>query len=87
MPTCTARSISASASTINASAPPSSSRLFFSAFPAAAATAEPARVLPVTVTAAILASSMMVAILSVPAFRVANRCLGNPLASNASCSA
>ena len=59
--TATARraSRSASASTMNGSEPPSSSTLFLSAVPAAAATAAPARSLPVSVTAATRGSSMI----------------------------
>ena len=48
---CTALSRSASASAMKASAPPGSSRLFFSALAAVDATAAPARTLPVGVMA------------------------------------
>ena len=58
----TATSRSASPSTTNGSDPPSSSTLFFTAAPAAAATADPARSLPVSVTAATRGSSISVTV-------------------------
>ena len=73
---------SASASTRNGSEPPSSSTLFFTARPAAAATCEPARSLPVIVTAAIRGSASRRAVVSptVPSStsRVRNSPLGKP---------
>ena len=55
---------SASASTMNGSEPPSSSTVFFSAWPASVATAAPARSLPVRVTAATRGSAIRAAVRS-----------------------
>ena len=53
--------MSGASSTMNGSEPPSSSTTFFRFWPAAAATAEPARSLPVTDTPQIRGSATMVA--------------------------
>ena len=55
----TTRGRSSVSSTMNASEPPSSSTTFFRCWPASAATAVPARSLPVTETPATRGSAMM----------------------------
>ena len=81
IPAATAVSRSASASTMNGSEPPNSSTEGFSAAPANAATAAPARGEPVRVTPLIRGSSMIRPIASLPTLMTANNPSGAPASS------
>jgi len=74
----TTASRSADSSTMKGSEPPSSSTLFFSAWPAAAATDMPACSLPVRVTAAIRGSAMIPAMSLLSTKRLVNPPSGSP---------
>ena len=79
----TALSRSASASTMKASEPPSSSTDFLRYLPANAATAAPARGLPVKVTPVMRSSAMMPSIGALSTLRMPNRPFGAPARSKA----
>ena len=77
---------SASSSTMKASEPPSSSTDFLDSRPAAAPTAEPARLEPVNVTAAIRSSAISRSIVAGTSGSATtsevSRCLGSPASTN-----
>ncbi|MCY1270003.1 hypothetical protein D9M69_324830 [compost metagenome] len=82
----TAASMSASASTMKASEPPSSSTHFFSAAPAWEAIAAPAPTLPVTAMEAMRSSAMALETSGGSTFSTSNTPSGRPASRQACCS-